>query len=82
VAVGAAASLSSVASSEVLPQDPNRDCMTSAGVLTFISPETVAVDGRVRVWAEIPNHLGNLRPGMRGILIVKTGRPTDQDDDR
>lgn len=38
------------------------------GVLRFISPEMDPVTGQVRVWAEIINDAGELRPGQQGKL--------------
>lgn len=39
------------------------------GTVVFISPELNAVTGQCRVWAEVDNHDGRLRPGMRGTLL-------------
>lgn len=47
-----------------------RDDVEFRGVLRFVSPEVDPVDGKVRVWAEIENHDLNLRPGMRGAMII------------
>lgn len=41
-----------------------------AGTLKFVSPEIIAVDGRVRIWAEIDNTAQQLHPGMRATLII------------
>ena len=43
---------------------------TFPGVLTFISPEIIAADNRVRVWAEVQNKDLMLRPGMRASLLI------------
>ena len=40
------------------------------GTLRFVSPEQEPVSGQVRVWAEIPNTDGTLRPGQRGTLEI------------
>lgn len=40
------------------------------GTLKFISPEIDPVSGQVRVWAEIDNAQGKLRPGQQGKLIL------------
>ena len=41
------------------------------GTLRFVSPELEPVSRQVRVWAEIPNLDGALRPGQRGALEIK-----------
>ena len=41
------------------------------GTLRFVSPEMEPVSRQVRVWAEIPNADGVLRPGQRGTLEIK-----------
>jgi RND family efflux transporter MFP subunit len=41
------------------------------GAITFVSPEANPVNGQVRVWAEIENHQGQLRPGMSGSLLIR-----------
>jgi len=47
-----------------------------AGILRFVSPEMDAVTRQVRVWAEIPNADGSLRPGQQGALeIVESEKP-------
>jgi len=43
---------------------------TFPGVLKFISPEIIAADNRVRVWAEVQNKDLTLRPGMRASLMI------------
>jgi macrolide-specific efflux system membrane fusion protein len=40
------------------------------GRITFVSPEVNPVNGQVRIWAEVKNADGALRPGMSGSLIV------------
>ncbi|QDT37582.1 efflux RND transporter periplasmic adaptor subunit [Stratiformator vulcanicus] len=40
------------------------------GVITFVSPEVQPVSGKVRVWAEVENPEGLLRPGVRGQLTI------------
>ncbi len=42
-----------------------------AGILRFVSPEMDAVTRQVRVWAEIPNPDGSLRPGQQGTLEIE-----------
>jgi macrolide-specific efflux system membrane fusion protein len=41
------------------------------GTLRFVSPEMEPVTGQVRVWAEIPNDDGVLRPGQQGTLEIE-----------
>lgn len=43
---------------------------TIEGTLRFISPEIDPITGQVRVWAEIDNSAGKLRPGQQGKLVV------------
>ena len=40
------------------------------GVLRFVSPEMDPVTRQVRVWAEVPNDDGTLRPGQQGQLEI------------
>ena len=41
------------------------------GTLRFVSPEMEPVTRQVRVWAEIPNTGGALRPGQQGALEIE-----------
>ncbi len=41
-----------------------------AGKLQFVSPEMEPVTRQVRIWAEIPNPDGALRPGQQGTLEI------------
>jgi RND family efflux transporter MFP subunit len=41
-----------------------------AGTLKFISPEIDPVTRQVRIWAEIDNRSGELRPGQQGQLLL------------
>ena len=41
------------------------------GILRFVSPEMEPVTRQVRVWAEIPNAKGMLRPGQQGTLEIE-----------
>jgi len=43
---------------------------TFAGQIVFISSEVDPVNGQVRVWAEVDNRQGKLRPGLRGVLTI------------
>jgi macrolide-specific efflux system membrane fusion protein len=40
------------------------------GRVAFVSPEVDPLNGQVRVWAEIDNHEGQLRPGLAGELVI------------
>ncbi len=42
-----------------------------AGSVSFVSPEVSPLNGQVRIWAEIDNRDGRLRPGLAGALIIK-----------
>lgn len=43
---------------------------TYVGRITFVHPEVNPVNGQVRLWAEMENRDGALRPGMQGTLTV------------
>ncbi len=40
------------------------------GRIVFLSPEVNPVNGQVRFWAEVENHDGRLRPGLKGRLEI------------
>ncbi|MCG8451277.1 MAG: efflux RND transporter periplasmic adaptor subunit [Pirellulales bacterium] len=40
------------------------------GTLRFVSPEMDPVTKQVRIWAELPNKDGKLRPGQQGALEI------------
>jgi multidrug efflux pump subunit AcrA (membrane-fusion protein) len=40
------------------------------GEVVFVSPEISAVNGRFRVWAEVDNPQGLLKPGLRANLEI------------
>lgn len=44
-----------------------------SGRLVFISPEIDPINNQVRVWAEIENEAGRLRPGQRAELLIQGG---------
>ena len=44
----------------------------AAGTIVFVSPEMDPITGQVRVWAEIDNREGRLRPGQPVKMIVRT----------
>jgi RND family efflux transporter MFP subunit len=41
------------------------------GKVAFVSPEVDPITGQVRVWAEIENHDGRLRPGQAAKMRIK-----------
>jgi len=47
-----------------------------SGKIVFVSPEIDPVNGQVRVWAEIENPEGRLRPGLRAKMTIATNRPS------
>ena len=44
--------------------------LTASGRVRFVSPEMDPVTRQVRVWAEIDNSKGLLRPGQQGVLEI------------
>ena len=44
---------------------------TFAGTIVFVSPEVDPITGQVRVWAEIDNRDGRLRPGQPARMVVQ-----------
>ena len=40
------------------------------GKIVFVSPEVDPITGQVRIWAEIDNHDGRLRPGQPARMMV------------
>ncbi len=43
---------------------------TFSGKVAFVSPEVDPITGQVRVWAEIENHEGKLRPGQAAKMVL------------
>jgi multidrug efflux pump subunit AcrA (membrane-fusion protein) len=43
---------------------------TFAGTVVFVSPEVDPITAQVRLWAEIDNHDGRLRPGQSARMVV------------
>ncbi|MDX1965125.1 MAG: efflux RND transporter periplasmic adaptor subunit [Pirellulales bacterium] len=68
-----AAATLNLASAEVQFACPalKNNAQSFPGKITFVSPEVNAVNGQVRIWAELPNAAGQLRPGLVGELIIK-----------
>jgi macrolide-specific efflux system membrane fusion protein len=44
---------------------------TFSGTIVFVSPEVDPITGQVRVWAEIDNRAGRLRPGQPARMVVQ-----------
>jgi macrolide-specific efflux system membrane fusion protein len=40
------------------------------GTVVFVSPEVDPITGQVRIWAEIDNHDGRLRPGQPARMVI------------
>jgi multidrug efflux pump subunit AcrA (membrane-fusion protein) len=49
---------------------PGRKQAKYQGRVVFVSPEVNPVNGEVRFWAEVENHDGRLRPGIKGKLVI------------
>jgi RND family efflux transporter MFP subunit len=43
---------------------------TADGTIVFVSPEVDPITGQVRIWAEIDNRDGRLRPGLSARMVV------------
>jgi len=56
---------------------PGKGEMSFPGKVVFISPEINVVNGQTRLWAEIDNSSGLLRPGLRPKMIVKPAGLSD-----
>lgn len=49
---------------------------TFVGEVVFVSPEIEPVNGQIRLWAEVENREGRLRPGLQGRLRIGPGAKT------
>lgn len=54
---------------------PGKGQKEFAGKVTFVSPEVNPVNGQTRVWAEIDNKEGLLKPGLRPRMTIKLPQP-------
>ncbi|MCA9132371.1 MAG: HlyD family efflux transporter periplasmic adaptor subunit [Planctomycetales bacterium] len=55
---------------------PDAAGMTFSGKVVFVSPEIDPLNGQVRVWADVENPSGRLRPGLRAKMsIAHRGTP-------
>jgi macrolide-specific efflux system membrane fusion protein len=52
-----------------------------AGTLAFVSPEVDPITGQVRVWAEIDNRQGKLRPGQTARLMIESQETVANSDE-
>jgi macrolide-specific efflux system membrane fusion protein len=50
--------------------EPGGEQNTFAGKIVFVSPEVDPITGQVRIWAEIDNRDGRLRPGQPAKMVV------------
>jgi macrolide-specific efflux system membrane fusion protein len=50
--------------------EPGGEQNTFAGKIVFVSPEVDPITGQVRIWAEIDNRDGRLRPGQPARMVV------------
>jgi macrolide-specific efflux system membrane fusion protein len=50
--------------------EPGGEQNTFAGKIVFVSPEVDPITGQVRIWAEIDNRDGRLRPGQQAKMVV------------
>jgi macrolide-specific efflux system membrane fusion protein len=53
-----------------LTVDDDAEPTTAEGTVVFVSPEVDPITGQVRVWAEIDNREGRLRPGQPARMMV------------
>jgi macrolide-specific efflux system membrane fusion protein len=60
----AQASTDVIGKSVALEVDETQGQKPAAGTLVFVSPEMDPITSQVRVWAEIDNREGRLRPGQ------------------
>ncbi|NLS93505.1 MAG: efflux RND transporter periplasmic adaptor subunit [Planctomycetaceae bacterium] len=58
---------------ELLVKPGEKAARTFSGTLVYVSPEVDPVNDQVRVWAEVDNPEMQLKPGMRGAMIVRPG---------
>lgn len=56
---------------EVTIHMPNRDDVTIAGNVSFVSLNSNPVDGKIRVWVEFENPNKSLRPGLLADVVIK-----------
>jgi RND family efflux transporter MFP subunit len=54
---------------------PGQSSATFDGKVVFVSPEIDPITGQVRVWAEIDNHDGRLRPGQSVKMTIGASTP-------
>ena len=50
---------------------PHLDDDRFFGTLTFVNPDAIPINGKLRVWAEIDNSKLKLVPGLKGTLIIQ-----------
>jgi macrolide-specific efflux system membrane fusion protein len=52
------------------------DAAAFTGKVSFVSPEVDPITGQVRVWAEIDNQSGRLRPGQPVKMMIESPHPS------
>ncbi|MFN0050970.1 MAG: efflux RND transporter periplasmic adaptor subunit, partial [Planctomycetales bacterium] len=50
---------------------PGHPASEYQGSVVYVSPEVNPVNNQVRVWAEVENHDRQLRPGLKGNLVIQ-----------
>ncbi len=58
----------------ILPELTAKVGAKFSGKIVFVSPEIDPINGQVRVWAEVENPNGQLRPGLRVKMQIQTGK--------
>jgi macrolide-specific efflux system membrane fusion protein len=57
---------------------PGKGEITYPGKVVFVSPEISPVNGQVRIWAEVENRDGLLKPGLRPRMTILPAPPKEQ----
>jgi len=57
-------------SAEIRVKVNNKDDVYATGQVSFVSPEVQPIDAQVRIWVDINNSKGQLRPGLSGAVKV------------
>ncbi len=65
---------------EVLLEAREEGATTFPGKLVHVSPEVDPVNNQVRVWAEVDNLDMQLKPGMRGAMLIRPEKPQPNGD--
>jgi RND family efflux transporter MFP subunit len=54
------------------PVSPTDETQQIEGTITFVDPEIDTITGQFRVWAELANPNGVLKPGQRPSMVIET----------